>query len=108
MTGARGNAPESQQAITDAYNGIGREIGAMVVPVGIAWRNFLGEHDQPVLHDKDESHPSLAGSYLAACVFFAVLFRETPVGIDSKIEGLSEKEQGLLQRTAWQVYKASA
>src|SRR5260221_13931672 len=33
MTWARLNAPDSQKAITDAYNSIGRELGAMVVPV---------------------------------------------------------------------------
>lgn len=32
MTWARRNAPESQQAITDAYAVIGRVLGAMVVP----------------------------------------------------------------------------
>jgi hypothetical protein len=32
MTWARRNAPESQQAITDAYTVIGRDLGAMVVP----------------------------------------------------------------------------
>src|SRR5262245_12918691 len=36
MTWARLSAPESQQAITDAYAGIGRELGATVVPVGLA------------------------------------------------------------------------
>src|SRR5262245_20186211 len=34
MTWARRHEPESQQAITDAYTSIGRELGAMVVPVG--------------------------------------------------------------------------
>src|SRR5262249_51153255 len=69
MTWARRHAPDSQQAITDAYAGIGRELGATVVPVGLAWQRFLGKHDRPVLHDRDQSHPTLAGSYLAACVF---------------------------------------
>src|SRR5919201_1774630 len=49
MTWARQHAPESQQAITDAYAGIGRELGATVVPVGLTWQRFLGEHDQPTL-----------------------------------------------------------
>src|SRR5262249_34920373 len=75
MTWARRNAPESQQAITDAYASIGRGLGATVVPVGLAWERFLRNHDQPVLHDKDQSHPTLAGSYLAACVFLAVAHR---------------------------------
>jgi hypothetical protein len=102
MTWARQNAPESQQAITDAYTDIGRELGATVVPVGLAWQRFLGKHDQPVLHDKDQSHPTLAGSYLAACVFLAVLNEESPVGIASEVAGLSEKDVALLQKVAWQ------
>jgi hypothetical protein len=107
MTWARQNAPESQQAITDAYAGIGQELGAAVVPVGVAWERFLGTHEKPVLHDKDQSHPTLAGSYLAACVFLAVLFDESPVGIGGELAGLSEKDLALLQRAAWQECKAT-
>ena len=102
MTWARQHAPESQQAITDAYTGIGRELGATVVPVGKAWQRFLRAHDQPVLHDRDQSHPSLAGSYLAACVFLAVLFQESPVGVDTDLAGLGPKDLALLQKAAWQ------
>jgi len=74
LTWARRHAPGSQRAITDAYTSIGQELKATLIPVGIAWEKFLATHDQPVLHDKDGSHPSAAGSYLAACVFFDVLF----------------------------------
>jgi hypothetical protein len=101
-TWARQNAPESQQAITEAYAGIGRELGATVVPVGKAWERFLRKHDRPVLHDKDQSHPTLAGSYLAACVFLAVLFEESPVGIGGELAGLSATDLALLQKAAWQ------
>ena len=107
MTWARRNAPESQQAITDAYADIGRELGATVVPVGLAWQRFLREHDQPVLHDRDQSHPTLAGSYLAACVFLAVLFGESPVGIDGEVAGLSEEDLTLLQQAAWQACQSA-
>ena len=71
MTWARQFAPESQKAITDAYNSVGRELGALVVPVGLAWQKFIAQHKQPLLYDRDQSHPSLAGSYFAACVFLA-------------------------------------
>jgi hypothetical protein len=108
MTWARRTAPESQQTITDAYVGIGRELAATVVPVGLAWQRFLSKHDQPVLHDRDQSHPSPAGSYLAACVFLAVLFEESPVGIRGEVAGSSEKELALLQKVAWQTCKATA
>jgi len=102
MTWARRHAAESQNAITDAYNTIGRELSATVVPVGVVWQRFLQEHDQPVLHDRDQSHPTLAGSYLAACVFFTVLFKESPVGIDAEIAGLTAKDRAPLQKAAWE------
>jgi len=53
MTWARQHAPETQGAIVDAYNHIGKELGAIVVPVGLAWQRFLAKHDQPALHDRD-------------------------------------------------------
>ena len=105
MTWARSHAPQSQQAITDAYESIGRELGATVVPAGRAWQQFLGKHDAPVLHDKDGSHPTAAGTYLAACVFFATLFGRSPVGVGSGVAGLSAAEVKLLQQTAWSVAK---
>jgi hypothetical protein len=107
MTWARQHAPESQKAIIDAYTSIGRELGAIVVPVGVAWQSFLSNHEQPVLHDRDQSHPTLAGSYLAACVFLSVLFSENPMGIDEDIPGLNAQDRALLQKTAWQASKSS-
>ena len=101
LTWARRNVPETQKAITDAYLTIGEELGAAIVPVGIAWQNFIRKHSHPVLHDADKSHPSLGGSYLAACVFFGVLFGESSVGIASDLKGLTQAEAELLQKTAW-------
>jgi hypothetical protein len=101
LTWARKNAQDTQKQITDAYTRIGEELGAVIVPVGVAWQNFMGKHKSPALHDKDLSHPTLAGSYLAACVFFAVLFGESPVGIRSDLKGLTQDQIELLQKTAW-------
>jgi len=106
MTWARQHAPESQQAITDAYTEIGKELGATVVPVGTAWQTFLRKHDRPALHDLDQSHPTVAGTYLAACVFVAVLFKENPVGVEDEVAGLEAKDAVTLQKVAWQVCKA--
>jgi hypothetical protein len=108
MTWARQNAPESQQAITDAYVSIGKELGAKVVPVGLAWQHFARKYDEPVLYDRDQSHPTLAGSYLAACVFYSVLFRENPTGAQTEIEGLTKDSVVLLQKAAWQICKSAA
>jgi hypothetical protein len=102
MTWARQHAPETQQNITDAYQSLGQELGAIVIPVGLAWQSFLASHDQPVLHDPDQSHPTLAGSYLAACVFLAALFNKNPIGIEPAPAGIARDDAALLQRAAWE------
>jgi hypothetical protein len=105
LTWARQNVPETQKAITNAYIAIGEELGAAIVPVGIAWQNFIRKHSRPVLHDADKSHPSLAGSYLAACVFFGVLFGESSAGIASDLNALPQPEAEQLQKIAWATVK---
>ena len=101
MTWSRQLEPQNQKLITDAYDAIGAELGAIVVPVGVAWQQALAKHPDLNLYDKDGSHPSLAGSYLVACVFFSVLYKESPAGIDSELMGLSDSEAALLQSEAW-------
>jgi len=108
MTWARKHAPDSQVAITEAYESIGKELGATVVPVGRAWEKFRAKHAAPELYDRDGSHPTLAGSYLAACVFLARLLGENPVGIEPEPAGLDVAEVARLQKVAWQVGKHSA
>ena len=99
MTWAREHERQNQQAIADAYTAVGSEIGATVVPVGLAWQRFLSQHASPALHDKDRSHPTMAGSYLAACVFYGVLFGESPEGIEAPVEGLGDGDAALLRAT---------
>ena len=100
MTWARQHAQETQRAITEAYESISREIGATAVPVGFAWQNFLARCRSPLLHDKDKSHPTLAGSYLAACVFYAVMFAASPIDLDVGVDGLSDQDAQLLREAA--------
>jgi hypothetical protein len=106
MTWARQHSPESQQAITEAYSSIGEELGAIVVPVGSIWHKFLLKQDQPLLYDRDQSHPSVAGSYLAACVFLATLLKINPVGVEAGGASLGKSDQGKLQRAAWKESKS--
>ena len=105
MTWAREHTPEAQQMIADAYNTIGAELGAVVVPVGLAWQSFRAQHDTPVLYDRDQSHPSLAGSYLAACVFLTVLLKTSPVGLEcTAAKKLDAADIKALQSAAWKQY----
>jgi hypothetical protein len=100
MTWARKHEPTAQRAIADAYTTIGKELGAIVMPVGLAWQRFLSQHDVPVLHDRDQSHPTLAGSYLSACVFLAVLLNLNPAKVKREFKGLTERDAQTLRTAA--------
>ena len=52
-----------------------------VAAVAAVWRYVRTNHPDIELYDPDESHPSMAGSYLAACTFYNMLFRKSPLGI---------------------------
>ena len=107
LTWARKHQPSAQKAITEAYESIGRELKAMVVPAGAAWERFMARHDEPVLHDKDQSHPTVAGTYLAACTFFGVLLGRSPEGIETAVPGLDPADRKNLQKAAWSAVQAS-
>ncbi|MFN5323737.1 MAG: PKD domain-containing protein [Bacteroidota bacterium] len=51
---------------------------AMVNPVGAVWRHIRNNLPGIELYQTDESHPSLAGSYAAACGFYTAFFRKDP------------------------------
>lgn len=50
-------------------------------PAGAIWRYLRINHPSIDLFDTDGSHPSLAGSYAAACGFYSTLFRKDPTQI---------------------------
>ena len=51
----------------------------------------------PELFAEDREHPSAAGTYLAACVIYGALFRESPEGIPYAPEGVSQEAAAALQ-----------
>ncbi len=51
---------------------------AELSPVGALWRYLRDSIGGVQLYDADGSHPSLAGSYAAACSFYATIFRKDP------------------------------
>ncbi len=63
-----------------SYVNMSTQNSAVVSPVGIAWRDTRQHNPGIELYTPDESHPSLAGSYLAACTFYASIFHASPIG----------------------------
>jgi hypothetical protein len=70
-----------QYQINNGYYGIAQELNVPVAAVGSAWLAAVRAHPELTLWQDDGSHPSEEGTYLAACVFYAVIFKESPVGL---------------------------
>lgn len=85
--------------LRDAYVRIRDSAEASVSPVGSAWRYVRENHPNIQLYSGDGSHPSVEGSYLAASVFYASLFRKSPVGA-AYISTLDPATALLLQEAA--------
>lgn len=63
------------------YIETGNEIGALVIPVGLAFEEAKHRRPDLVLHKPfDGSHPELIGTYLAAATVMASLYGTSPVG----------------------------
>ena len=81
------------------YMGIATELKATVAPVGLAWQNGIAQDPQLELWQGDGSHPSELGSYLAACVFYATIFRQSPEEVEY-LAGLRAATGQFLQTVA--------
>ena len=64
-----------------------------------AFAKAIGRDPKVNLYNPDKRHPSLAGSYLAACVIYAAVHGKNPVGNSHK-GGLDPKLADFLQQVA--------
>jgi hypothetical protein len=62
---------------------------------------------QLALYDADRSHPTVAASYLSACVFCASMFGKKPKGMDNETIGLTEEDANLIHLVAWRTASES-
>jgi hypothetical protein len=106
--------------LAQAYVDVAAKHNVPVVPVGLAFaksqqlypdislyvQDVLGvtalNTAPQLIYRKDVKHPSQAGTYLAACVFYAALYNKSPEGL-AFIADLPPKQAAKLQVLAWQV-----
>jgi hypothetical protein len=88
-----------QDSVTSAYTRIASELNALLVPAGSAWRIAKMLDTSLVLWLEDGYHPTLIGSYMAACVFYAKFFDESPVGL-TYTAGINPETIAFLQTCA--------
>jgi hypothetical protein len=88
LTWARKATPEDQEALDYAYMGAAKVTHSVVAPVGLAWARIRKTDPTIDLYYRDGSHPSPAGSYLAACAIYAAIFQKSPANLPAQIRGV--------------------
>ena len=107
MSWAYQDKPEMTAQLAEQYTLAGKANGAVVIPAGLAFANAIAKQPDTVLYESDKRHPSLAGTYLAACTAYATLFRKSPVGL-TYTAGLPADLATRLQTAAWDTVQAYA
>jgi len=69
-----------QQRLRESYLEMAFNDSASCAPVGMAWKKSIAIDSTLNLYSSDNSHPSIYGSYLAACTFYASIFKKSAVG----------------------------
>ena len=100
MSWAYADRPEMTAELAEAYTTAGNANNALVIPAGLAFARAREKQPELNLHAPDKRHPSLAGTYLAACTVFAALTGRSPVG-NSYLAGIDPPTARFLQQVAW-------
>ncbi len=79
---------------------------SIMAPAGEAWRKSIALNPSLELYSPDESHPSIEGSYLTACVFYEILFHKSVLN-NVYTSGISSINSGFLQQIAHDVFNDS-
>ena len=69
-----------QQNLREGYIQLATDNDAYTAPVGMAWKRVRDDHPAIDLYQADGNHPTAEGSYLAACVFYCTVFKQSCVG----------------------------
>jgi hypothetical protein len=101
MSWAYSDVPEMTAQLADAYTQAANDNNAFVIPAGLAFARSIAKRPELNLYVPDKRHPSVAGTYLAACTVYASLFKKSPVGL-SYTAGLDEATAKHIQSTAWE------
>jgi len=101
MSWAYKDKPEMTAQLAEQYTIAANDNDALVIPAGLAFAAARAKRPELELYQPDKRHPTLAGTYLAACVVYATLFGKSPVGL-SYTAGLVPDTAAFLQTVAWE------
>lgn len=92
--------------LAETYRRVRESTGARRAPVGEAWERCRRDHPQIRLLT-DDRHPTPAGTYLAACVLFEVIYGRSAPEVTIPGAHLSADKQALLRRVATETTRAT-
>jgi hypothetical protein len=91
--------PRDAEFVRWAYQSLGRKQQITIVPVRYAWKQASRYPLLPSLYLPDGTHPTAAGSYLAAALFVAYLNKVNPEGAVSSVLGNAvDFDSGIVNR----------
>lgn len=100
MSWAYQDKPEMTAQLAAEYVKAGKQNNALVVPAGLAFANAIAARPDLNLYVADKRHPSLMGTYLAACTVVASVYKTNPKGL-KYTAGLPADVATFLQGVAW-------
>jgi len=90
------------------YEAIGEELDVAVAHAGLAFYDIYTNHPEIEIYDADLTHPSYAGSYLAAATIFTRIFGIDPTTLDCNLEVPAEHAPILMEAARKAVYETPA
>lgn len=92
---ARENVPlEDHNALAYYHFRVGKDLGALIAPVGFAWQVAQKRDPRAALYQDDHSHPRPEGTYLAALVLYATCFGAVPQDLPRRVSGARMDVEG--------------
>lgn len=101
MSWAYSDKPDMTAPLAAEYVKAGKAHNALVVPAGLAFAASVAKRPDVSLIVADKRHPSLAGTYLAACTVMASVYKMNPAG-NKYTGGLPADVAAHLQAVAWE------
>lgn len=107
--------PDSFTKLNEMQVSFGKKRGIRVAPAGYAWMRYWGPHptEQQMLdlYHEDKGHPGAKGTYIYACLLYAIITGKTPEGLTSEFKtvrggiAIPKEDAARMQKAAWEQYK---
>ncbi|MFZ4771461.1 MAG: hypothetical protein ACOYLO_14860 [Ferruginibacter sp.] len=101
MTWPNKDAPADMDSLAASYQRVGRQLNAMVAPVGKVREYIQKTYPQIELYISDNKHPTLSGTYVSTCVFYYSMFNKNPVGNTYIPSGMSTENVVTIRKAVY-------